>query len=182
MAEQIRPGEKVVGVAHMNNNSPSLVGPSEFRKTLGKFASGITIITVRVDGNTRGMTASSFCSVSLDPPLVAVSVNRRAAMHGLLQQSRVFGVSILARDQQALSDHFAGRSQAGIGPCFVDVGGIPLIGGALAHICCTVDGQLDTGDHTMYIGRVDYLNFREDDEPLIFYGGKYRSLANPNQE
>ena len=165
----------------MKNNSPDQIDPSEYRKAFGKFASGVTIVTVRVDGRIRGMTASAFCSVSSDPPLVGVAIGRHAKMHGLLQQTGNFGISILAANQLALSDHFAARAPAEVGPTFVEVEGIPLLCGALAHICCTMHSRFDTGNHTMYVGRAGYLNVREGDEPLIFYNGEYRSLAGPNR-
>ncbi|MFC6591378.1 flavin reductase family protein [Deinococcus lacus] len=95
----------------MLNNLTGGVDPQEFRQTLGRFASGVTIITAQDGQERRGMTASAFLSVSMTPPLVLVSVDRRAHMHGLLESSAVthYGVSILAQDQQHLSDHFAGR-------------------------------------------------------------------------
>ena len=165
----------------MKNNSPDLIDADEYRNTLGRFASGVTVVTVRVDGRVRGMTAISFCSVSLDPPLVGVSVGRHTKMHGLLPQCGDFGISILAGNQQALSDHFAARAVAEAGPRFEDVEGIPMVCGPLAHICCAMHSRFDAGDHTIYVGRVGYVNFREDAEPLIYYGGAYRSLAKPSR-
>ena len=166
----------------MNEHATGPIDSSAFRKTLGRFASGVTIVTVCVDGQVRGMTANSFCSVSLDPPLIAVSVGRHAAMHGLLLQASEFGVSVLAGNQETLSAQFAGKSPADISPCFVEIAGIPLICGALAHICCTVHSRFETGDHTMYIGRVSYLDSAEEIGPLIFYRGEYRSLSDPDRK
>jgi flavin reductase (DIM6/NTAB) family NADH-FMN oxidoreductase RutF len=169
MAEEVRSG----GVN-------SEFGSIDFRRALGRFASGVTVLTVDVGGSIHGMTAASFCSVSLNPPLIAVAVDRRAHMHAFMQQSTSFGVSVLTRDQEPLSDHFAGRVREVISLSFLNVEGIPLIEGALVHLCCSVEQRFETGDHTMYIGRVEYLSFKEDDEPLIFYASRYRSLANTN--
>lgn len=155
-------------------------GPHEFRKAMGRFASGVTVVTVDVGGDIHGMTAASFFSVSLHPPLIAVSVDKRAHMHGFLEKENSFGVSILAREQERISDHFAGRQGASADFTFVKECGIPLIAGALVHLCCSVEQRFPAGDHTIYLGRVEYLSFREDNEPLIFFGSRYHSLTNQN--
>src|SRR5437879_3994210 len=84
------------------------VDPTEFRRVMGMFATGVTVVTVEVGGEAHGMTANAVMSVSLDPPLVCVSVNRRARMDGFLQRAGGFAVNILAQDQQALSQYFSG--------------------------------------------------------------------------
>jgi flavin reductase (DIM6/NTAB) family NADH-FMN oxidoreductase RutF len=121
MAKQHQSEKSAPGTSEQRINSPSGVGPMEFRKALGRFASGVTIVTVDVAGEIHGMTAASFCSVSLDPPLVAVAIGHHAAMHGFLRKSIRFGVSILTRAQEPLSDHFAGRSPEGISFQFANV-------------------------------------------------------------
>jgi flavin reductase (DIM6/NTAB) family NADH-FMN oxidoreductase RutF len=157
------------------------VGPDEFRKTLGHFPSGVTIVTVKVGGQIHGMTASAFCSVSLHPPLVAVSIDQSTLMHRHLKKSRAFGISILASDQDFLSDHFGGRPCDDISFRFIEVKGHSLVDNALAHLGCALEGQFDTGDHTMYVGRVEYVSHSENEEPLVHYAGKYCGLADPTR-
>jgi flavin reductase (DIM6/NTAB) family NADH-FMN oxidoreductase RutF len=146
-----------------------------FRRTLGRFATGVTVITT-VHGETiHGMTANAFMSVSLDPPLVAIAVDHRARMHRLLGETGRFAVSILAEDQELLARHFGGRPQISGQPRFVWRGGLPLVAGAVAHLVCRVVETVPAGDHTLFIGHVEDLDAREG-APLLFYGGDYRCL------
>lgn len=147
-----------------------------FRQVLGHFASGVTVVTTEAADGVHGMTANAFSSVSLDPPLVLVAIDNRAQMHALLPQTRRFGVSILAEDQQAISRHFAGRQQEGLAITFVEQQGIRLIDGAVAHIVCSLHESYPAGDHTLYVGRVEYLAHHNGMRPLTFYGGEYRAL------
>jgi len=110
----------------------------QFRATMGKFATGVTIVTTYHEGQSHGMTANSFLSVSLDPPLVLVSVATRARLHALLAPGCHYGVSVLADDQEALSRHFAGRPIEGLHIPFVWKHGVPLIDNALAHVVARV--------------------------------------------
>ena len=151
------------------------IDPLEFRRTLGRFASGITVITTVLDGQTYGMTANAFVSVSLDPPLVLVSIDERAKMNGILPQSKRYGVSILSDQQEYFSQHFAGRPKHGVDVPFFERGGVPLLDGALAHLVCEVVDVHPAGDHTLYIGRVEYLDYH-DGAPLLFFTGAYRNL------
>jgi flavin reductase (DIM6/NTAB) family NADH-FMN oxidoreductase RutF len=151
------------------------IDPLDFRRTLGRFASGITVITTRHEGDVHGMTANAFVSVSLDPPLVLVSVDNRARMNEVLPKSGRYGVSILSDRQEDMSQHFAGRPKEGVEVPFIEREGIPLIDGALAHLVCEVVDEHPAGDHTLYIGRVEYLDYH-DGAPLLFYTGTYRNL------
>ncbi|HEY6566121.1 MAG TPA: flavin reductase family protein, partial [Actinomycetota bacterium] len=128
-----------------------------FRRTLGMFATGVTIVTTLAGDQVHGMTANAFMSVSLAPPLVVISVDRRARMHQLLNEGRRFGINVLADDQRVLSDHFAGRRLDGAGePAFVSVRDTPLVDGALAHLVARVVRSAWGGDHSLFIGRVEY--------------------------
>lgn len=147
-----------------------------FRQALGHFASGVTVITTESADGVHGMTANAFASISLDPPLVLVAIDNRAQMHALLPQTRRFGVSILAEDQQAVSRHFAGRPLEGQEIVFVKQHDIRLIAGAVAHIVCSLHESYPAGDHTLYIGRVEYLTHQSGARPLMFYGGEYRAV------
>jgi flavin reductase (DIM6/NTAB) family NADH-FMN oxidoreductase RutF len=147
-----------------------------FRKTLGHFASGVTVITTVQEGRVHGMTATAFCAVSFEPPLVLVSVENRRHMHRLLRQSGCYGVSILSQDQEELSRHFAGRSQEGLQVPFVWHQGCPLIEGAIVHLICKVIDAHPAGDHTLYLGQVEHLSYSDEGAPLLFYSGKYHAL------
>lgn len=150
--------------------------PRLFRQTLGQFATGVIVITTRHEGRVHGMTANAFCSVSLDPPLVLVAIDNRSHMHRLLAQSRRYGVSILSKEQEALSRHFAGWPQEGLHVPFVWYDNCPLIEGAVAHLTCRVIDVHPAGDHTLYIGQVEQLGYADDRVPLLFYGGRYHTL------
>src|SRR6266550_2482172 len=143
--------------------------PVAFRKVLGHFASGVTIITTMYENVVHGMTANAFCSVSLEPPLVLVSVGNQSHMHTLLAQSRRYGVSVLASDQEALARYFSGRSQELLQIPFAWDEGYPLIEGALARLICTVVHAYPAGDHTLYVGQVESLEYSAHSAPLLFY-------------
>lgn len=133
------------------------------------------MITTGVDGQVHGMTANAFVSVSLNPPLVLVSVDHRANLHRLLPQSGRYGVSILADDQEKISDHFAARRVEGLEVSFIHKHGTPVLEGAVAYLVCRVVEAHAAGDHTLYLGQVEFVEWR-DGRPLLFYAGQYRYL------
>ncbi|MDB5699492.1 MAG: flavin reductase [Alphaproteobacteria bacterium] len=147
-----------------------------FRQVLGRFASGVTIVTAKCDGEVRGMTASAFMSGSLVPPLVVISIGRSANLHDLIARSGAFGISILGEDQEAHSRHFAG--QPGLAPdrLFEEHGDFPLVAGALAGLVAEVEDTHACGDHSLFVGRVRHLQAR-DGEPLLHFLGGYRRFA-----
>ncbi|MFN3337772.1 MAG: flavin reductase family protein [Thermomicrobium sp.] len=151
------------------------IDPRHFRRTLGRFATGVTVVTVARPEGPHGMTANAFLSVSLDPPLVLVSVDRRARMHTYLAEATRYGVSILAREQEIAARHFAGKPQPGFDPVFCWVEGVPLLEGAVAHVVCDIWERVPAGDHTLVLGRVRWLDYW-DREPLVFFGGDFRCL------
>jgi flavin reductase (DIM6/NTAB) family NADH-FMN oxidoreductase RutF len=145
-----------------------------FRDALGTFATGVTIVSTRVDDLVHGMTANGFMSVSLDPALVVVSIASGARMHEILLRAGRYGVSVLSREQEPVSRHFAGRPQTGEIE-LVESQGVPLVEGALTHVVADVVDAHPAGDHTLFIGEV--LHFEHHDgEPLIFHSGTYRRL------
>lgn len=148
-----------------------------FKLTLGHWASGVTVISTMREGAPYGMTASSFSSLSLAPPLVLVCVDHRARLHQLLPQTRRYGVSVLATGQEILSTHFAGRSQDGLSVPWIEAEGMPLLEGALAHLVCDVEEMMPGGDHTIYVGRISHAAAWPEREPLLYHAGKYRALA-----
>ncbi|MGA8011768.1 MAG: flavin reductase family protein [Candidatus Acidiferrales bacterium] len=149
--------------------------PFRFRHALGRFATGVTVITARYEDRTHGMTASTFTSVSLDPPLIFVSLDNRSLMHRILPITRRYGASVLTENQEHLSNHFAGRSNGGLQVRFMQQNGVPLLEGAVAHFVVEVIDVHPAGDHTLYISRVEFFQAR-DDRPLLFYGGQYQQL------
>lgn len=154
------------------------VEPPLFRQLLGRFATGVTVLTTRTPtGDPIGMTASSVASVSLDPPLVLVSVDRRHDMHAALDAASYFVLNILAADQEALSRRFAADEPDRFG----GVGyrpnkqGIAVLDGVLAHIECEKRTAVPAGDHTVYLGLVIGGAVTER-RPLLYYRGGYASL------
>jgi flavin reductase (DIM6/NTAB) family NADH-FMN oxidoreductase RutF len=148
-----------------------------FRRTLGMFATGVTVLTTRSGESVHGMTANAFMSVSLRPPLVLVSVDRRARMSNLLHEGVRFGVNVLEAAQVDLSDHFAGRAaEDSDEPRFELVHDTPLVEGALAHLVARVVRSYWGGDHSLFLGQVEYAHYGEG-EPLLFHGGRYERLV-----
>jgi flavin reductase (DIM6/NTAB) family NADH-FMN oxidoreductase RutF len=145
------------------------------RRTLGMFATGVTVITALSGEEVHGMTANAFMSVSLEPPLVLISVDRRTKMCTMLHEGMHYGVSVLCESQAALSDRFAGRSDKEE-PKFLIVRETPLVDGALAHFVARVERSYWGGDHSLFLGRVEYARQNEG-TPLLFHGGRYERLG-----
>jgi flavin reductase (DIM6/NTAB) family NADH-FMN oxidoreductase RutF len=155
------------------------IDPDSFRSVLGRFASGITVITaLDAAGRDVGMTVSAFCSVSLQPPLVQVCVDHAASMYEALQHAERFGVNILASEQEALSRRFAAVESShrfdGIGYTRGE-NGVVLLDDSLAHLECRVAARYETGDHTLFVGEVERAEAR-DGRPLLYYRGGYAQL------
>ena len=148
-----------------------------FRRTLGMFATGVTVLTTRVGGQVHGMTANAFMSVSLSPPLVLVSIDRRARMGALLHEGTRFGVNVLEAQQTGLSDRFAGRISDDVPePTFELVHETPLVEGALAHLVARIVRSYWGGDHSLFLGQVEFARYGEG-RPLLFHGGRYERLT-----
>ena len=158
---------------------PSPLDADAFRSVLGRFATGVTVVTTcDASGVDHGMTVSAFCSLSLDPPLVLFCVDRSAAMHGVLQNAGHFAVNILASHQEALSRRFSDfddhRRFDGIGYSRSQAGD-PLLEDVLAWMECELVRRDDGGDHGIYIGNVVRAEVRET-RPLLYYRGGYAQL------
>jgi len=148
------------------------------RRTLALFATGVTIITTRSGEQVHGMTANAFMSVSLEPPLVLISVDRRAKMCRLLHEDSTYGVSVLCEGQSALSDRFAGRPAADDAPepRFEIIHDTPIVEGALAGFAARVVRSYWGGDHSLFLGQVEFARTGEG-APLLFHGGRYERLV-----
>ena len=148
----------------------------QFRAALGMFATGVTIVTVRsADGGLVGLTANSFNSVSLDPPLVLWSLARRARSMPAFAAGTHDAINILAADQQALAQRFASREvDRFAGLAFREGrGGAPILEGAAAVFECYNRSQYDEGDHVIFVGEVERCSHRPGAAPLIYHGGRY---------
>jgi flavin reductase (DIM6/NTAB) family NADH-FMN oxidoreductase RutF len=148
-----------------------------FRRTLGRFATGVTVITVAHLEHPHGMTANAFMSVSLHPPLVLISIGQNANMYNLLALDTRYGVSMLSDDQEALSRHFGGRPMDRLEIAFAWENGVPLLKGAIAHMVARVVDVHPAGDHTLFIGLVEYVQVRHG-SPLLFYASSYGQMTN----
>lgn len=164
-----------------------MLGPDDFRRVLGHFASGVTVVTTRDSaGRPAGLTASAFTSVSLTPPMILVCVAHNAQSYEALRASDRFAVNILGAGQESLSNRFATKSSTAAEK-FEGVAhkpgalGLPLLADALAHLECSTAHAYPGGDHTIFVGQVEAASSRDDDgiEPLLYYRGRYNRLKSP---
>ena len=151
----------------------------ELRDALGRFATGVCIITTMSDNQKAvGMTANSFSSVSLDPPLVLWSLQNNSDVYGIFATPRHFAVNILSSEQQAYSNQYAKKGQHDLDPNHYRLGkyGAPIIRHALATFECELHATHEGGDHLIIVGRVIDMSQRPTGEPLLFYCGRYSEL------
>ena len=160
--------------------------PKQFRRAMSRFATGITVVSVRSGERTHGMTVNSFTSVSLDPPMVLWCAERGSRTLALVQESGVYGVSVLGEHQVDLSQHFAGRWTEGVDrfagiDCFDGPAtGCPLLRGALATFECRLAMDQAVGDHHVLLARVEDVRMPEEPgSPLLYFGSRYCFLADP---
>ncbi len=155
------------------------IDPHSFRSVLGRYASGITVVTSRdAAGADVGMTVSAFCSVSLTPSLVQVCIDRAASMFDALLVAEHFGINVLSDEQEALSRRFSKVDSShrfeGIGYARGE-SGVVLLDDALAHLECRLVARHEAGDHMLFIGEVERAMAR-DARPLLYYRGGYAQL------
>jgi flavin reductase (DIM6/NTAB) family NADH-FMN oxidoreductase RutF len=156
----------------------ALIEARLFRSTMGRFATGVTVVTVsHDDGHPHAMTVNAFLSVSLEPPLVLVSINNRSRMVSHLQLGRRYGINVLSSSQEEHSRHFGGRPVEGLEVKWLPHldADPPLLDGCVAHIVARVVDIHPAGDHILYIGHVEYLRYWEQ-RPLLFFSGKYKQI------
>ena len=155
---------------------PPDFSPRDFRTALGMFATGVTIVTARTaSGELAGLTASSFNSVSLDPPLVLWSLGRAAGSMAVFANGQHYAINVLAADQQALAERFAARDvDRWQGVDFVEgVSGAPLLTGCVATFECFNRSQYTEGDHVIFVGEVERCTRRASASPLLYHGGRF---------
>jgi flavin reductase (DIM6/NTAB) family NADH-FMN oxidoreductase RutF len=148
------------------------------RRIMGHFATGVTVVTVYQDGEIIGMTANAVTSLSLKPPLVLVAVDKTAAMHAALTANHCFAVNILAESQEHVSRRFAMRGPKEVNDLtwIKAASGAPILANALAWVDCRLAEILPGGDHDIFIGEI-LAGDAHGSSPLLYYGGKYRRLA-----
>ena len=156
-----------------------MLDPKELRRVMGHFATGVTIITTRgADGTPYGLTANAFTSLSLDPPLCLVCVDRKAESFAHFYDSKVFTVNVLTEEQTDLSTRFAksgGNKFDGLA-YETNACGVPILDGTLAHLECALTETHEAGDHVIHVGQVENFAIRGG-RPLLFFQGRYRQLA-----
>jgi len=157
-----------------HNQLPDVDGKL-FRRVMGRFATGVTVITAEAEGGVRGMTANAFMSASLSPPLCLVAVAKKARLHATLQNIRHFGISILAEGQEAISQHFAGLDFTQPEVLFEHLNGVPVLASVSAVIATEVTVRHDCGDHSLFVGHI--IGMRDHGlPPLVFHAGQYATL------
>ena len=152
-----------------------------FRYTMGHFATGVTVMTTTAGDRMHGMTVSAFASVSLDPLLVLVSVEKSTVMHELLVQSGTFAINILGKRSESTARFFADNVRLAApefreGGYRLGITGSPILSEAAGYLEATVHGSQEAGDHAIFVGRVVALEIVTEEEPLIYYRSGYRSL------
>lgn len=155
------------------------INQDDFRGALSRFASGVTVVTTQDAAKTPcGLTVSAFSSLSLDPPLVSVCINRSSSSLSAFSESGVFAVNILSEDQEQISRRFASRVPDRFEGVDYRIGdrGAPVLEGALANLECRIVQFYDGGDHTILIGRVESARIT-DGRPLLYYRGGYAALG-----
>jgi flavin reductase (DIM6/NTAB) family NADH-FMN oxidoreductase RutF len=165
--------------------APPGIDPQTYRAVMGRFVSGVTVVTTLENagadgGQPWGTTVNSFTAVSLEPPLVLVSIGQERSIHPIIERTRRFAVNILGEDSQALSDCFAGAPSTLPRSAFCnaayDLGecGLPILESAIAYVGCDVDRVIPVGDHTLYVARVVEAGTRDDPGwPLIYFRRHY---------
>jgi len=160
----------------VRHTAPRAFDARVFRTALGRFATGVIVVTAGPKRSPHAMTVNAFLSGSLEPPLVVVSVGRTARMHERLAGARRFGVSILAEAQEPASRHFAGQAVPGFAPAFGELGGVPVLAHAAAVIVARIEHRYGCGDHTLFVGEVEDLAVNASAPPLLYYEGRYGTL------
>ena len=155
-----------------------MISKDEFRAALGRFASGVTVVTTKdATGKLHGITVSAFCSVSLDPPLILVCIDKNTGSHYALGQTDSFVVNILRDDQQYISDRFASYLPDKFEAIKFSLGidDLPVLENALANLECRLINSHDNGDHTIFVGQIERATI-SDANPLVYFHGNYRKL------
>jgi flavin reductase (DIM6/NTAB) family NADH-FMN oxidoreductase RutF len=151
----------------------------EFKAALGRFASGVTVVTTKdSDGKLHGLTVSAFCSVSMNPPLILVCILKTTGSYSSFEESKAFVVNILDESQQHASNHFASHlADKFVGQKYqLNENGLPVLADCLVNLECDLKHSYDGGDHTIFVGEIKTATIHEG-KPLVYWFNKYRQLS-----
>ena len=155
----------------------------QLRQVMRRWATGITVVTTRADGQPHGITVNSFTSLSLEPTLCLICIDKRARTHAAIRSAGGFVVNLLATGQEDLSQRFSGRRPDLVEP-FLGLAlteapsGAPVFADVLGFLDCSLHAEVEGGDHTIFVGRVEHAAADATDRlPLVFFGGRYRTLG-----
>jgi flavin reductase (DIM6/NTAB) family NADH-FMN oxidoreductase RutF len=151
------------------------VDPTFCRQVAGAFATGVSVVTTGRDGNFHAITINSLTSVSLEPTLLLICLDRNSRTLPLAEESGVFNINILREDQEHISRTFASRGNHALDDLEFEVGelGVPLIAGCLAYLQCRVVDQMQAGDHTILLAQVEQAHLGDEGPPLLYFRGRY---------
>jgi flavin reductase (DIM6/NTAB) family NADH-FMN oxidoreductase RutF len=156
-----------------------VVEGEELRRLMRRYPAGVSVVSVEAEGQAFATTMASLTPLSLEPPLVGISVGKQNALHELLREAGAFGVGLLSGEQEALASRFArGLPPIALweGVAVREEAGPPLLAGALGWLRCSVAAECDAGDHTFFVGAVEWLEAGVDGAALVYVGSSYRSL------
>jgi flavin reductase (DIM6/NTAB) family NADH-FMN oxidoreductase RutF len=159
------------------------VEPADFKNAASMFATGVTVVTTVDEGEMYGIAVSAFCSLSIDPMEIMVSIAKTSTLHEMIESAGFFGVSILRREQQPVSQYFSQSGRPTVQGSFPDIEhvtyetGAPIIKDSASYYDCRLARALDGGDHTIYVGAVMAAGADRDATPLLYFKGGYRSLV-----
>ncbi len=157
-----------------------MITNDEFKAALGRFASGVTVVTTKdSDDNLHGLTVSAFSSVSMSPPLILVCILKRTGSYTSFGESKAFVVNILDESQQQISNHFASHLDDKFsGQTYqLNENGLPVLNDCLVNLECNLKHSYDGGDHTIFVGEIEKVKV-SDGKPLLYWSGKYQELSN----
>lgn len=146
------------------------------RSVMGQFATGVTVVTFVADGQPAGMTANAFMSVSLEPPLILISIRNASSFNQHVREGVRYGINFLAENQRWLSGHFGGKPEEGAALPYLYHEGTPLLDGSLVHLVARTVDVHPAGDHLLYIGEIEHIRVGAQRKPLLFFGGRYHQM------
>jgi len=157
------------------------ISPDAFKQVLGRFCTGVTIVTFRDSNGVHGLTVNAFSSVSLEPPLILICVDKRGTSHQILFESDAFVVNLLSRGQESLAYRFAdsnlsSEERYAASRYWLTDNGLPVFEENLGFLECRIYERFDGGDHTIFLGEVEDGDISESKRPLIFYSSQFYSL------
>jgi flavin reductase (DIM6/NTAB) family NADH-FMN oxidoreductase RutF len=152
------------------------IDPTLFRRVMGRFATGVAVVSFLREGQATGMTVNAFMSVSLDPPLVLISVRRASVFVKHMRVGSRCGINVLSEQQRKLGPHFANRPGKDVEARFEDHEGTPLLADSLAQMVARVVDIHPAGDHLLFIAEIEHLAHGPEAEPLIFFSGRYKQI------